>query len=513
MPAFENALMLVADTNDPTEVVPNRYAVTGQASSSGSSSSGSGSGDSSSGSSGDSTSWISGHEIHTYFDQTPGQVTGDIVWRGEFDWGGPGAHYNIIVEYAVNSTMLTGPTSAWGQFSEDPDAVLNAGVNGFSGSPWGTDEFSPHSMWYGAETLKEAGARLDYWRQNFTQWANDVDSNDSDFQGSAAGVFRQTLMSFANMLQALSEQFAAPKFVSQLASLENVMNSNVTTFRNKVDAWMSDSNNSPSTILQNVFENVMSTANVEYGFSASQARVSPHINTSYGDPANDSFWTQVDSVAKQQWLATLGPLDDAAQEFLSALDYAYQQTDAMMPSAFMPPPALTPPGTGDDGTNGGNGGNGGPITLKLSGNDGSTGGSNGNNGNGGNINLSGLNSGNSGGNGNNGGNLDLGGLNGGGLGGGGGNSGGLGGPGNLGNFLTTGGNSGSGGDSNGANLPYLSALNTTGFSGPGNGGGQSQVLGPGGQPLTDGSGGPLTVPSGSSIGPNGSVIGPNGQPV
>jgi hypothetical protein len=528
MPAFENALMLVADTKDPAQAVPDRNAVVGQSSSTNNNSGNTSGGNSGSGGgSGDAGEWFGQHSVVTLLDRTPSTAGWDYWWAGEFDVG-PGARYHVLVGLDLNHAWWSDPTSSWGKWWASPTAILSAGMN-----PNGTNQFGSHSMWYGAETLKEVGALMDTWRQNFTQWAHSVDSEGSDFQGSAAGVFHSTLMSFANVLGAISSQLADPTLVNQLASLENVMTSQAQNLLDAFQSWASTPENMPNIIVRDLFQQETAGMRVHYHMTGLHGMQAGLSTTNGGDPTQQAWWSELESKAKQQWLSRLSSLDSAAQNFLSTLDSAYQKTSTMMPTSFSPPPVLTPPPPPNNGNNinlgnlnlgnlklGGNTGGNGPPNVKLGNLNGNGGGSGGGGAKVGNtqpkVNLGGLNGNGSGGSGGTGGPNGLGNLN---------NlftNGGTGGTNNpnvnLGNLNST----GNGGGQNvllgsngqpltgGTNNPNvnLGNLNSTG-----NGSGQNVLLGPNGQPLTDGNGNPINVPQGSTIGPNGAVIGPDGQPI
>lgn len=492
MGAFEDAMTVVADDG----TAPNRANVVGSGSgnSSTSSSSSSNSTSTSGGGSG-SAEWIGGRslEVHLKLAGYHMNLNWDVWWWGEH------ADHNVVVGLNLNDVWFFTPNGPWDQFSNGTMTILNSVLN----SPGQTSQYSPHSLWYGAETIKELSAMLDAWQQNISGWADDVDSSNSDFQGTAAGVFKQTLMQFSNQIDAITTQMANPQVVNSLVQAGDTMTSVAQRLAGAFQAWHSDVTNMPSYIVQQVLTQVMSTATLH------MSGTSLHVDTGFGDPASDDFWNKLETQAKENWVARLAPLDAAGSQFLTTLDGPYKSAINVIQPNFVPPPDLTPggPNIGNDpnNINGNNINGGGPNDLNLTGggpnNSNIGGGPNINGGdNGGALNTGGAGPGdvNVGGTGGDGGALNGGALNGGGAG-----------PGDV-NLASAGGGPDTGGAlaGIGAGGGGPAALGSDLFN-PG----EDTIDGPNGAPLLGPNGQPLNVPPGSTIAPDGTVLGPDGQPI
>jgi hypothetical protein len=503
---FESAMKLIADTNDPNQPVPDRYAVTGTGLSGGGGSSGGSSGGSGSGSG--TASWIpSGgwNVAESHYNNLKTSGTWDIWWQGW--WRDAGWNYEVVVAANLNDSWFSASADPWQQFSLGPQYILN----NITSSPWQSDVFSPSSFYYAGTLVGNLAGLIQSWQQSFHQWADDVDVSGSDWQGSAAGVFKHTLQTFESQLGALNAQLTPPSLGTALTTLQQNMASYVSTLSQAFFDWHGKPENMPANVVNALLQNTMNSSQVTMHYHGiSHGHPTPTISTPLGDPTKQAFWDALESQAKQNWLATLAPLDTAAATFLQSIEQAYQGVIAVLPTTYAAPPVLNP---GSGGTNGGTGGSGGNDGTNIP-----------------NINVPNLNLGNpngsngsagsngAGGGGGNGPaipNLDLGNPNGSsGSGGGAGAGGGPGVPGGL-QFSSSGSGSPGGGP---AGLPsVLTGLpdTTADFSSSGStgAGGAETVTGPDGSPVLGPDGLPVTAPAGSTIGPGGEVIGPNGKPV
>ncbi|WP_333769019.1 hypothetical protein [Streptomyces sp. IBSBF 2435] len=443
--SFEEALKVLADSS-ADNTLPDRDAVAG-------------------GSAEWFDNWnVAAHVIHNL------STNWDLWWKQ--NWTHVGVHYEIVVGLNLKKSWFDSSSNPWQQFYVGPKTILDS----FTNSPWQTNEFSPHSFWYGGQMLQDLSKLLDTWNQNMTTWANDVNTSGSDFQGSAAGVFKHSLQTFAGLLDALSEQLAPQSITDQLFNVKDKTTDSVATLAQAFLDWHDNSANMPWNVANQQFQNVMGGAHISYHWSG--AHMQPHISTSLGDPGDQRFWDSLENMSKSAWLATLVPLDNAAQTFLSNVDSAYRNASSVIPSTFVPPVVLAPPST-DPNSSGSNGN----IPNLNSPHEFNSSGSGGGGGGGShipNVNVPDLSD------------FDIGGS--GGKAGGGGGDGPLGSP-KIGNNLLTGGSFDTGG---------------TGGTGVG---GQDTIDGPDGLPVLNASGLPLSVPPGSTINSQNHVIGPDGKPV
>jgi hypothetical protein len=411
----------------------------------------------------------------------------DIYW-----WGHTGGIPNMRVMFGckVNGSWFNDPTAAWAGMSKGPENVLTR----ILWSPGQTTSFSPNSFSYAHNAIVKMNTAVTAQLQSFHQWASSVGTDDSDWQGTAANVFRHTLTDFAQMLQAILDQLVSTTVSDNLQKSADTMVSSTRKLMESYQSWINDVSHWPHQHLAKVFAQVTPNVEIHHHVNAAQKNhpdIIVHSDLASQDPRKQEFWDEVEQRAKDSWLTSLGGLDAAASAFLNDMELSYQTTLKSLNTTFQPPILLAPPGSAAD------------SGLNTIGSD---------IGNGLNDGLNGLAT-------------DLGkGLNdfGDGLNSGLGNLfGGTGGPNLSGlNSEVSGGPGDGGPDLSGldANLvggvggPDLSALDTNLTGGVGSGG-ADVVTGPDGQPLTGPDGGPLTVPAGSTISQDGEVIGPDGSPV
>lgn len=472
---FEQAIKIIADTVDGGQALPDRYAVIG---------SGTGSGSATGASSGNSSSeWlINGGVIHKL------RVAGEGI-DNTFDIYQWWTYSDQKVIVGANlGPFWKAPGSAWqnfiGSFNIMQQILLKPGE---------TNSFSPGSMASAGFVVENLNAAFGDWQQTIKQWMDGIDVPDSDFQGSAAGVFKTTMLQFVSQLEALNTQLTTTALAQQLNGTQQIMVSAVNDLYTAFSTWYGQTapdsagrypDNSPVLAMWNQFNLQLQGATLHF-----KGGLHFHIDTPYGDPSQQAWWDTLQTAAQQNWKASLQPLDNAADAFVEALNSAYSQVDALITTNFVPPVTVTPAGSdlGGDGSGAGN--------IDLGGADGSG------------LISSLLNGGLSGGLNGSGAGLNGAGLNGAGL--------------NLGDgtgdlSLGTGtglGLNGSGSGINGVALPR-DPSQAIALTGGGSGlNGSATVDGPNGLPLLDANGDPVTVPPGSTIAADGSVIGPDGKPV
>jgi hypothetical protein len=496
--AFEKVLKLLAASGDSTQTIPDRNAVVGGGTTNPNTSTASNtdSGSTSGGGSDSSSStgrWLADGGMWWHVSGIGSQLGhGGLALNHDHNWSDSAMHngvgFQVVVGVNNNNQFLNSPTGPWQMFANNPVNILKS----FSAAPWQTNQFSPRSMVYAAEVLAGVGSTLDTWAQNFNTWANDVDTSDSDWQGSAAGVFKNTLEQYTSTLRAVSSQLASLKIANALINADSVMTTNVANFAAAADNWLNNKGNNPNWIVDYLFNWALSNNTTTWRNTAKG--YTPTVMTPFGDTWGQGFIDNLEDAAKQSWLASLAPLDAAATTFLANVDAAYSSLSIVIPQSFLPPVLLNPPIADPTASSGGIGGDGGasPFTIPP-------------------FNLD---SGNAPGN-PNGLPSDFTTTNGGGPGAV---------PPDLPPFTTSGGGSSSGpsdfttsgGGSNFAPSDFTTSGGGSDF-GPSDfttsGGGSDVITGPDGQPVLGPDGQPFTVPGGSTISSDGTVLGPNGQPL
>lgn len=446
--SFEDAITVIADTSDPEQTLPNRAGINGFGSSTGSSSS-SGSDQGSS-----SAEWLSSHAVSS----TVKSVAAPVHNGWDIYWWGSASDQTVLVGAMINKEFFNNPQTPYQNFTTGVANILALQL----APPNESNVFSQRSMYAGSQAIENVASLLNTWRQTINGWANDIDVPDGDFQGSAAGIFKNTLLQFTAQMNALTTQLATQNLADQLYGTGAAMVEAVWNLQQAFETWNGDASHQPAQLLANALANRMVGATLHYNAGKVKVDVKDAQGRNIG--SDQTFWDDVETDAKTAWTASLSTLDTAAASFLSALDSQYQTTLKSINTNFVPPPNLT--GTGP------NGGTSGGSDI----------------GSGGGINLSGLNLGGS--------NGDQNALN------------------NLGNDLNGLLNGGSGGTGANANVGGSNFdLTNGGSSGGDDSLGAETVDGPNGLPLTDTAGDPITVPAGSTIEPDGTVIGPDGEPV
>jgi hypothetical protein len=75
------------------------------------------------------------------------------------------------------------------------------------------------------------------WSQDFNGWGDEVDSSDSDFQGSAAGALKQKLIEFKNQLGGIHTQLTTPDVAGTLQLAGDAMMNAAKTLMDARTNW------------------------------------------------------------------------------------------------------------------------------------------------------------------------------------------------------------------------------------------------------------------------------------
>jgi hypothetical protein len=451
--------------------------------------------------------------------------THDVWWWTDYVTDN-GQHFTYVTGANFNWDWFNDKTKPWQVFITYPPQILNW-LAGYGEN----DDYSPNSLTYASNMVKSLADLADSWATQFGDWADGVDSSDSDFQGSAAGVLHERLIQFKSQLKSIALQLRTPDIAGDLSGTADTMKQVANSLAAAYNAWWDDSQTSNLfTQVQFEFSWAINNGTIHLGTPTATPISSGdsgevvyggdnivRIDTPHGDPMTPDFWKNVEDAAKRNWRNGLSSLDESGKNFISQLSASYDTTTAALPTVIVSPPAPSSPNPNGGGSNNPGGGGinnpgGGSIDPnKLLGGDNDK-----KSGSGGGIDGSGQ------------GNTDFGNLfknldSGGGSGGGGSaHSGGIDGGGLGGSDLdlskigadASGGHfDGSGGSDTGADLAAALGAGNSLFNTGSGGSDEDTVTGPDGKVLTDAEGDPITAPPGSTISSDGTVVGPDGKPV
>ncbi|MET9347289.1 hypothetical protein [Streptomyces termitum] len=432
----------------------------------------------------------------------------DFWWEFHATLGSRQARY--VVGFSANwKGYFDDPKSVYNLFLNEPYKGLSPLVNGTSSAK--TAVVNSFTFENAKNELDGVVKWIEKWNPIIKSWGDDLDSEGSEWRGSAAGSFKKFIDTIHMEVNKVWLDVTTPSNCVEL--LETAKNSLVNAswgMYNGFEEWKTHRSFVPKSdgtdlfyrlyngvelLRANFFARMKgaqlnstwttsSTFNPAGGGSSTTTVSSFNsIVDGAGNDVSSPEWVRgVEQIAKSEWLQSLGYLDYVATTHLNNLDNAYLPLAAALEQGVYQPNFTLPSGTGGAG---GPGGPGGP---------GAGGGG------------SGLPDG----------------LGGKGDGGGEGGAGG-GGGGNIKIPDVTGGKEGGGGDGkNPGGLPTPPTIpppvtvpdTTTGKPGSGPGTGNNvPLLDKNGKPVTGADGKPVMVPPGSRIGKDGKVYDSTGKPV
>ncbi|MER7753276.1 hypothetical protein [Kitasatospora sp. NPDC097643] len=462
----------------------------------------------------------------------------DVWWAWNYSTSTGDYHYRITL--SVNYTDWGNDTDKpLSRFVNQHVAILEPAKPGGKGN----DTISPASLRAGAQTLSQIRTWLTTWYPRVHGWAEKLNNDDSDWQGSAAGEFKLLLEHYALELEGIRHQIENAPYEADLQAAATAIEQTAVDLGYVHWLWYGSGLAWPShaiyQALSDTLQGVVPDINANGTLNG--------ITTPLGDPREQGFYDQLEQKAKTLWLGWVSQYLDKREMLhveneqvhtgpdpMSGLTAAYTKLNTDFGFGYRPvgldlPPVTDPTktGPGDDPNHQG---------TKDGGKDGKTD----------------LGGGGSGGGGEGGGKFSLNGAGGGGGAGAGGGAGGGAGAGGKGSGQHTppvfggagggiGGGDGPGGTGSGTpildkdNKPVLDAdkkpvlLPPGGYIGAG-----GQVYDASGRPVRDKNGKPVVVPAGSDVPPgtgaglyglnakvpkgstvreDGSVIGPDGKPV
>ncbi|MFI7336921.1 hypothetical protein ACIBUY_03155 [Streptomyces sp. NPDC050085] len=235
----------------------------------------------------------------------------------------------------------------------------------------GSEVIKLHSFDDAGMAVRGTQQFLDQWAQKFKGWADGVDVADADFQGTAAGSFKNMLLGIHSELTDVVRQMTIPAdWTAEVDAARTQLVNTTTQLHAAHAAWLNTPESMPINVLRPVFG---LTAMGFYGYlndsltnggGLATALDSAIKGVGQGDPKDQGFWDRMQETAKNGWLAHVGSmLDPAAQQSAGALDEAYLHTSEDIRD-IVPPQWLTPPygagaaGSGDAGGAAGSGGSG-----------------------------------------------------------------------------------------------------------------------------------------------------------
>ncbi|GLY20170.1 hypothetical protein Kisp01_71840 [Kineosporia sp. NBRC 101677] len=212
----------------------------------------------------------------------------------------------------------------------------------------GNNVTSPKSLLEASTTIMATGALLQNWGHAFKQWADALDVPDSNWSGSAAGIFRRTLNNFAGRMQMINEQLESSETSTMLQAAGFQLMSTAGSLFDTFAEWATRYENSPQAALAAVWDDDIKTfLENEANWEAPPRHVAqvggaPKIQVpGYGDPSQQAFWDQLMTNAHKRWDTYVQALNEDLTRLLPALDTAYQEAYEHFPNFF---PSL--PGSG-----------------------------------------------------------------------------------------------------------------------------------------------------------------------
>ncbi|MFE8008901.1 hypothetical protein [Streptomyces sp. NPDC057418] len=435
--------------------------------------------------------------------------------------------YSCVIGFNLDwQNVLDSPQSKFNLFHSDAHKVLTELVVSQTRNS-GAVSFASFDA--AAEVVHGAHAWLAKWVPIIKRWEENVDADESEWKGSAAGAFRKFLDVISTEMSKVQLDLAQPQpqkgatgypdtfdfsqksgYETLITNAKQQLNESLYQMYLALELWWWPSgavemnrSTSPVWRMRDALAEVMSGAKCTFTWKAQSGGgenaptiyypVDPKVVDNGGSDVSQKFWLDgIELAAKKKWLANLQPLDTAAQTYMGKVDTAYLALGGALREGIYQPRLQMPTG----------GGAGGPTPETPPGGSGSGSGG----GPGGDI--GGIGEGGSGG--------GVGGGSGGGAGGGigGAGSGGIGGG-------TGSGGSGTGGPKTG--LPHSLPGSGTGggpgsppptsLPGSGSSGGGAPLLDKNGKPVAGVDGTPVVLPPGSRIGKDGKVYDANGKPV
>ncbi len=266
-------------------------------------------------------------------------------------------NYTYFIGFDPNKAYFEASESPYQKFLAAPGEILLPIY-----AQGGNDQTSPRSLIEAGTTVMAVGRLLQAWGHTFKQWADAIDVPDSNWSGSAAGVFRRTLSTFSGRMQMINQQIESSKSSMALQTAGFQLMSTAGRLFETFADWAVQYQNSPQAALAAVWQDDIEKVILgENGWTAptkdeSEDGQVPKIDVpGYGDPTQQAFWDKLMATAHERWKTYIEVLNEDLTRLLPALDTAYQEAYEDFPTFFPSVPGAPRSGAGA-GAGGGSGG-------------------------------------------------------------------------------------------------------------------------------------------------------------
>lgn len=211
-------------------------------------------------------------------------------------------------------------------------------------------------------------------------WLKNIDADDSDLQGSAAGALKGVLESFQGQIDSLRTQLTMPMpgpngstdlinipqaMTDAGAALHTAATGLWTDFQQWRDGasagskWTGQQEGSWTVLEPSTATEATPIVASLSAFKAAVAKLTVHTDANgnfawiSGGPSIDpNWWSEMNAAAMSTWLNYVGVLDIIAGNYMTPLETQFQTTTATMRTLVVPPlsapSGTTPPGGGGD---------------------------------------------------------------------------------------------------------------------------------------------------------------------
>ncbi|MDY0813829.1 hypothetical protein [Kitasatospora purpeofusca] len=228
-----------------------------------------------------------------------------------------------------------------------------------------------------ADTLRDFTYFLDGWITKIgTEWVKGIGDEDGDWQGSAANALRALLLAFRNEIDADNRMIRLADLQSYLRTCQTTVDAQLPVLWKGFQDWWASTLAWPTNAVTAAILDGLKGATVTVDLMDPKSPAWQHwddkttqetkdqtgsmgsigaVNlleftvkgAAFGDPATESFWTQVDKRARQIWVDNVvSILDKAANDALTAIGNAYGTASGvatpLKPFPLMMPDAKTP---------------------------------------------------------------------------------------------------------------------------------------------------------------------------
>ena len=258
----------------------------------------------------------------------------DVWWA--WNWNdSDGANQSCVIAVNMDWTKWgNAPDGVLSKYTHQPGEILDPLTAGGE-----NDTVSHWSFADGAKALAGLKLSLAGWQKTVDDWAKDIDSPGSSWQGSAAGEFRVLLEGFAGELESIGIQLEIPDYATDLTTAGDAVTPAAIGLRAVHLAWFNGGYPWPAVATFNAMREVLKDCQPVLTTADSVT-----VTTTLGDPHTQAFFDALEQKAKGIWLKDVHEqLDLKATAKLVELKAAYDKlhTDFGMP--FLPVSIRTPP--------------------------------------------------------------------------------------------------------------------------------------------------------------------------